>query len=311
MPGTKLDPTRIYIVIKRTKWERDLARYGTSRTARKIYKRQNHAYEKVYASHERQLENLAFMRKQLPDARFIYREELPFIEWRELDLLISLGGDNHFVYTSHFAGGRPVMGVNSDNHTSTGALLYFNPATCSAEIHRLQAAENWRTLLRTESWHRISGEARYPDGRKIKIEPCVSEITVRSAFHDFISRYLITIDEELCEEQKTSGLLLATGAGSTGWYRNCHPTTMQKDIIFAKDADFFRAVAREPGYRLRRKARFLYPEVKRNQTLTIISEMEGAITIDSDPERMLEFPPGCIATFKLHDTSLLVVTAVA
>ena len=308
MPGSRLKDDRIVVVIKRTKWERDVARYGSARTARKLYKRQNDAYDKVRSSHERQMEHIAYVKKELPDARFIFREALPFMEARELDLLVSLGGDNHFVHTSHFADGRPVMGVNSDDLTSTGALLYFNPQAAVTEIQRLLGSPNWQVELNLESWTRISGELKYPDGRRVRVPPCVSEITVRSRFHDFISRYLITIDNEPLEEQKSSGLLLANGVGSTGWYRSCHPTEMQKDIVFAKDAEFFRAVAREPGYRLRKQARYLYPEVRRGQTLQIISEMDGEITIDADPERILDYPPGCLANFRLHDNPLKVVS---
>lgn len=294
---------RLLIVVKRTKWERDLVRYGSARTAKKVYARQNHAYDRVHDSHKRQISALDRIKKELPAARFLYREELPFVDPADFDLVVSFGGDNHFVYVSHFAEGRPLLGLNSDPDSSTGALLYFNPEEFLQQIPRASDPQ----ALELETWSRIRCSIDYPDGRILDAGCCTSEISVRSGFHDYISRYLITKEGDEWEEQKSSGLLLACGAGSTGWYRNCHPAEQHDSIVFPKDADFFRGVARETSSRARKRKRYLAPTVRRGETLLVVSEMDGEVTIDAEPDRTFDFPPGARASFRLDGEPLRVV----
>lgn len=311
---------RIYIVVKRTKWERDRARYGSARTAKKIYSRQSNpqhnSYDRVFKAHERQIQNLEALRKALPDARYIQREELPYLENGGYDLLISFGGDNHFVHVSHYlATGRSILGLNSDPESSTGALLYFKPTDFLKKIPALLAGDapgRTGSSIQTEEWTRIGCEIETPEGQRRKLSPCISEITVRSSFHDYVSRYMIRKGDEnqKWEEHKNSGLLLACGAGSTGWYRNCQPLSQQAKAAFPKDASFFRTVAREVGSRARRKFEYIHTTVDAGEDLCIASEMDGEITVDADPERVFPFPPGAIAHFRMSKERLNVVRSI-
>ncbi len=330
---------RIFVVVKRTKWERDRVRYGSARTAKKIYSRQSNqqhnAYERVYQAHERQIRNLDALRAALPDARYIQREELPYLENGGYDLMISFGGDNHFVHVSHYVpAGRPILGLNSDPQSSTGALLYFSPNEFLKKIPALLesaplattnangSAKNGAAVesaIQCEDWTRIGCEIETPEGRRKKLPPCISEITVRSTFHDYVSRYMIRKTtgpansnggEEKWEEHKNSGLLLSCGAGSTGWYRNCQPISQQAKAAFPKDADFFRTVAREVGSRARRSFEYIQTTVADGETLSVVSEMDGDITVDADPERVYAFPPGSVAHFRLSGERLRVVRSI-
>ena len=309
-----LKPQDLLLVLKRSKWERDLQRYGSARTARMIYQRQNQSLMRVVSSHERQLANIELLRRELQGAQFIYQEELPFIHKKSFDLLISVGGDNHFVFVSHFAAGRPILGINSDPETSTGALLSHGPKEAASRLRRLIGRSDWNRGLQVCDWSRIEARINYPNGKEANSEACISEISIRSQFHDYISRYLIRLlpkdaaEEEAAnpEEHKCSGLLLATGAGSSGWYRNCLPPDTAENPVFAKDAAFFRGVAREPGPRLKETGRLLYTKVRAGEALEVISEMDGEITIDADPNRVYPFPPGAIAHFRLSESTLSV-----
>lgn len=307
-----MQANRILVVVKRTKWERDRVRYGSARTAKKIYARQNQAFDRVFQSHERQIENLERLRAALPDARYVQREELPYSEGDSFDLIVSCGGDNHFVYVSHYARGKPILGLNSDPESSTGALLYFGPDRLIAKVDALLSQQ---VQLEIEEWTRIASEIELPDGRKLRPPACISEISVRSTFHDYISRYLIGTGPTLpasdaWEEHKNSGLLLACGAGSTGWYRNCQPLSQQSKAAFPKDAEFFKGIAREVSARARRRYGFIHPKVHAGESMFVISEMDGEITIDAEPERVFDFPPGAMARFWLSEDRLKVVKGI-
>lgn len=294
------------VAVKRTKWERDLIRFGSQEEVKKIYKIQNSAYDRVYGSHLRQIAALDQLKSALPGADFIYREELDNLDRTGYDALIALGGDNHFIYVAMFAGALPLIGINSDPMTSHGALIYFHSDGFIESYH--SAGSKSSDLFEIENWSTIGCDLVYPDGTIVQTGPSISEISIRNDFPDAMSRYLIRIDDGKTEEQKSSGLLLATGAGSTGWYRNALPAEVLEsgDAIFPRDAPFFRAVAREAGHR-GRSYRNSYNEVAEGHSLEVISEMEGVITIDCHPERSFPFPPGCIARFYVSRQRLNVV----
>jgi NAD+ kinase len=118
---------QLYLIsLKRTKWERDLQKYGSVKELKKIYRLQNNIFQRVYASHVRQKKAFEKLYNALHNqAVFIYREELNIPYVKTFPLLVSFGGDNHFIYTARFAS-QPIIGINSDPKTSTGALLYFD-----------------------------------------------------------------------------------------------------------------------------------------------------------------------------------------
>ncbi|MCB1139460.1 MAG: NAD(+)/NADH kinase [Leptospiraceae bacterium] len=303
---------RFVVCIKRTKWQRDLERYGDQDFLKRIYDLQNHAYLKVYSSHERQLQNLERLQTMLPEARFIYREDLVTYEPSADQVLVSLGGDNHFVYCARFAGSDPILAINSDPVTSTGSLLYFDTESFLKKLGRKEkkpeAANLQPSITRQERWTMIEADLHYPDGRIVKTGPCISEISIRNAFPDAMSRYVLSVEGEPPEEQKSSGLLIATGAGSTGWFRNCLPPAIQRSshATFGREEEVYRIVAREPGFKAGRKYRFRYRSMD-TQELHVVSEMDGEFTVDAHEERRFPFPPATQALIRLSQQRLHVV----
>lgn len=298
------------ICVKRTKWQRDLERYGDQDFLKRIYDLQNHAFEKVYSSHERQIQNLEKLKQCLPEAEYIFREDLVAFEPRPDQILVSLGGDNHFVYCARFAGNEPILAINSDPATSTGSLLYFDTDSFLKKLNRLKdSGQKLSTeIIRQEAWTMVEAELQYPDGRIIRTGPCISEISIRNAFPDAMSRYVLSLDGEPPEEQKSSGLLIATGAGSTGWFRNCLPPSIQRSshATFGREESVFRIVAREPGFKAGRKYRYRYRSLETEQ-LKVISEMDGEFTVDAHEERRFPFPPATQAIIQLSEQRLHVV----
>lgn len=292
---------RILVAVKRSKWERDLLRYGSEEGVRRLYKIQNDIYEQIHESHLRQLQALAEIEEVFPDARYVRREHLPAIDFSGYDQIFSLGGDNHFVFVSLFIReNQPIFGINSDPDTSQGALLNFSARDFTEQIK----SDPDLSSFPLEKWTRIECDLQYPDGRLRTRGLCTSEISIRSSFPDFTSRYRIRLLGERWEEQKSSGLLLSTGAGSTGWYRNCHWDTHQSEAPFPKAAPFFRLIARE--LRASRNYAYRTAEIGVGQTLEVVSEMDGKISIDAHPETTYEFPVGCTARFRLSDSRLTV-----
>ncbi len=293
---------KVVVAVKRSKWERDLKAYGSAEAVRELYRIQNNSHEKIYGSHERQARNLEILREALPEAVLAERDELDDLDLGKFDFIISLGGDNHFVYVSHFASrDTPIIGINSDPETSIGALLHFDAPGFAAGLKGDPASAEF--LM--EDWSRIECNLKYLDGSERKTRLCTSEISMQCNFPAFISRYWIRKGEGEWEEQKSSGMVLATGAGSTGWFRNCHWRENQAGAVFPQTAPMFKAIARE--LRATKSYRYQKVSVGPNDSLEIISEMDGQISVDSHPEATVPFPSGCTARFTLSDNTLKVV----
>lgn len=302
------------IAVKRTKWERDLLRYGSEAVLRKIYEIQNHAFDRVYASHLRQKESLSKLRDAGLNADFVFREELPAADFAAYRCVLSLGGDNHFVYVSRFAK-SPIAGINSDPASSRGALLAGDTDEflnfLSAFQARASSAESFLESRVTEQWSRIECTIYLPDGEARLIGTCTSEFSIRNRFPEYMSRYLLRNVPEASDrsapfmEEKCSGLLCVTGAGSTGWFKNCLPVDRREEVIFPRSAGHFKFLAREA-------LRPIGPEVvPAGNVLEIISEMDGEIIADSDHELSYVFPYGARAILRLHGEQLRVIQSFA
>lgn len=294
---------RILIAVKRSKWERDIFHYGTSEAVKQIYELQNHAQDRVFQSHERQLNARRKLKEALPDAKQVFREDLPQTDFSKYDIVASLGGDNHFVYVTRYISDRPVAGINSDIQTSSGVLLSFNTETFIKEIANSRTSD-----LQISQWGTIECEMIYPGREKFSTGRAISEISIRNNFADHMSRYIINKEGMDQEEQKCSGLLIATGAGSTGWFYNAVPEHLKENCIFPKDTEFFRYIARECSVDT---YKYGYGNVHTGEVLELISEMDGRITVDSDERRCFDFPPGCRARFYRSTQPLNVITGIS
>ncbi|MCX6707723.1 MAG: NAD(+)/NADH kinase, partial [Candidatus Woesearchaeota archaeon] len=144
-----------------------------------------------------------------PKADIFTRDDFNKEKARNYDLIISIGGDNHFQAIGHYVGEIPILGVNSDNMTSTGALLKFIPQDMKRYANRIL-----RRKLTYEKW--IKARAHLNDRL---VEDAVAVFSLSNIEDDMMTRYKLKIEGK-SEVQKSSGILVTTGAGSTGWYKD-------------------------------------------------------------------------------------------
>lgn len=277
---------RILILGKRTKFELDLEEWGSLEKIQKIYKIQNDSFTRIHESHIRQISNRETLKRLFPNGDFIFRKDLEQKPPSDYDLVIALGGDNHFTFVAHHAIDTLVLGCNSDPPTSVGALLSFH-----VEDIKKALETNWENTI-LEEWPLIEVKIHYPDGRKINTLRGISEISIRNNSPDLTSRFLICHQNQM-EEQKCSGLLVYTGAGSTGWVMSCENT----DTSFDKQSPFFKVYCRE--LRKKEHTRYTLDHFTVTDGFSLISEMKGGISIDSLAETIYDFPPGAKAEFSL------------
>jgi NAD kinase len=200
---------KLVVVTLKTRLEELVERFNTRDQARFYiehmgldfaeYQREHDAYHAALRGLRRQLDGL------LPKTQQLERGFLPSFLFTPQDLVVTVGRDGLVVNTAKYLDGQPVVAVNPDPARVDGILLPFTPATARRGVQGV--------LEGRAACHRVTmAEVRLNDGQRLL------------AFNDFYlgqrthlsSRYSLTWHGRT-EEQSSSGVLVSTGAGSTGW----------------------------------------------------------------------------------------------
>lgn len=207
----KISVSRILVCPKRSRFELDMERMQLSeREMLEYYANKRIDAQTIHQSHIRQGKAYQEFQAIFPAENIVRREEvLAAVAASSVDLVISLGGDDHFTFLSHFLKDTFVLGVTSDPVKSEGALLAHMPEDIGRILGKLERGdfliEDWTRLechLNGEPIQRCTGTYFIGDLRRLNM-----------------SKYKLTHGATQ-EEQKGSGLLIASGTGSSGWYNS-------------------------------------------------------------------------------------------
>ncbi|MCX8202684.1 MAG: NAD(+)/NADH kinase [Candidatus Micrarchaeota archaeon] len=192
---------------------------------------------------------------------------------RETDLVISVGGDGTFIDASHLIKDDTlIMGVNSDPSSSEGAHTNVTRKDFEKRIKQILDGD-----FSVEKWTRL--EVTINSSKKK--EYALNEVYVGASHIYNTSRYSLYV-KGTWERQKSSGILISTGCGSTAWYASAGGRPFSKT---AKEARF---IVREPYCGHLVCGRKINGTVKMGEELKIKSEMrDGIVAIDSFKEYKL------------------------
>lgn len=196
------------------------------------------------------------------------------------DLIVAVGQDGLVANVGKYLDGQPIAGVNPDPAQIDGALLAFNVDTF---IVSLSEVLNDRRPIREATL----AEAKTSDGQTLR---GFNEIFVGVPSHQS-ARYRIR-HAAIDEVQSSSGLIVATGSGSTGWLKSLRGA----EAAFDPATDELHFIVREawPGRGF--AATLIEGRVTRDQPLLIESRMEGTIFADGIEADAIRFDAGVTAT---------------
>lgn len=151
---------------------------------------------------------ILFLRKEGIEIIPIKRDRLKPI--RQADLVITVGGDGTFLDTAHFVHKVPMWGINSTPTHSAGFLMSAIPENFEKQ---------WRLL--------VQGRLPVLKLQRLKIlinaralpQLTLNDVLFAHANPASISRYELRIGKRK-EDQKSSGVWIATAAGSTAGIRS-------------------------------------------------------------------------------------------
>jgi NAD kinase len=135
----------------------------------------------------------------------VARELVPNFLFADKDLVVAVGQDGLVANVAKYVGGQPIVGVNPDPERFDGVLLPFSAAQAHEAVARLlegKAKVREITLA----------EARLGDGQRLL---GFNDLFIGARSH-VSARYRIGTGAPK-EAQSSSGVLVSTGAGSTGW----------------------------------------------------------------------------------------------
>jgi NAD kinase len=256
-----------------------------------------HDYEDEDAVYQRTVQQLLGALEFGYPVKRIDRAFLPNFDFGRCVMVVVIGQDGLVANTAKYVGDLPIIGVNPDPRRHDGVLLPFQVEQARATVRRV-----------------LENKARCR-------EVTLAEVTTNDgqrmlAFNDFFvgcnshvsARYTIEVDGQ-SESQSSSGVLVSTGVGSTGWLSSlfnmaegfCRFAGGQEPRRVTLPWDDRRLVwaVREPFRSKHSSANLVAGFIDDSQELVLGSQMplHGVIFSDGVESDFLEFNSGSIARF--------------
>ena len=207
---------RVVFVIRDTDYELLLARHATRGQVRFFLESRGQALTEIEARHARFQSVLAEARAAVPlDWRqtLVRRPELDRFLFAPDDVVVAVGQDGLVANVAKYLDGQPVIGVNPAPDLYDGVLARIPVGRLHALLPACPAGDlplERRTMV----------QAVLDGGERLL---ALNEIFVGHRSHQS-ARYRIE-DRGSAEDQSSSGLIVASGTGLTGWARSISDAT--------------------------------------------------------------------------------------
>ena len=199
---------KIVIVTRKTRLEELIGRFNTRAQAKFCIE---HAggdfaeYEREDAVYQQALQKVRQALELGLKVQILPRDLVPTYLFAPSDLVVTLGQDGLVANTAKYIDQQPLLAINPDPERFDGVLLPFLPAQARAAA----------TAVLRGSFRAREGtlaEVRLDDGQRLL---AFNDLFVGAASH-VSARYRIGWRGQ-SEPHSSSGVVISTGAGSTGW----------------------------------------------------------------------------------------------
>ncbi|GHJ46589.1 hypothetical protein Cs7R123_39310 [Catellatospora sp. TT07R-123] len=201
--------TRAVVVSRRSELSELLGRHGTRAAAEYFLRQRGREISEVEERHTAQQAALAVVSAALPaDWRRgqVDRDDLARFLFAPEDVVITVGQDGLVANVAKYLDGQPVVGVNPEPRRFPGVLARFSAQQAAVLLRDVPAG-------RCETHRRAMVVATLDDGQQLA---GLNEVYVGHQSHQS-SRYLLTAPDGRRERHSSSGVLVGTGTGATGW----------------------------------------------------------------------------------------------
>jgi len=200
---------RIVVVSRPSELAELQVRHGTRAAAAHFLRQRGQDLDEAIARDATQTAALASVGAAIPvDWRrgHIDRDDLPRFLFGPEDIIVVVGQDGLVANVAKYTDTQPVIGVDPEPGRNPGVLVRHQPAAL-AGLLAAAVAGNAQCQLRTMV------SARLDDGQELT---GLNDMYVGHPSHQS-SRYLIRVPDGESERHSSSGMVIGTGTGSTGW----------------------------------------------------------------------------------------------
>lgn len=203
---------RVVLVHRRTELDDALARHGTHGQASFFLTSRGRDIGELETRHALNDAALKAVSAAIPaDWRRgrVERADLSRFLFEPEDVVVVVGQDGLVANTAKYLEGQPVLGINPDPERNPGVLVAHSPAAAPALISRALDP-------RSDVELRAMVQADTDDGQRLL---ALNEVFIGHAGHQ-TARYTVALADGRTEAQASSGLIVSTGTGATGWCRS-------------------------------------------------------------------------------------------
>lgn len=318
------------IVRSKTRLESLIERFNTKAQTKFYIESLGGYYEDYELEHEIFYASLNRLQTQLSKVikhKTIDRSFLPSYIFNSKNIIIVIGQDGLVANTAKYSKGIPMVAVNPDQDRYDGVLLPYNTDTFLGAVESVISNQYDVRNVRF-------AEASLNDGQNLL---AFNDLFIGPTSH-ISARYKITFNGKT-EEQSSSGLIISTAAGSTGWLSSIfnmaygisdtfepekkqklrkmpnkklkekqpempkphfRPQLSKEELLFA---------VREPFKSIRTQADIVAGIISQKNKLVIESLMptQGVIFSDGIEKDFIKFNSGAIATIGISNESANIV----
>ena len=293
---------KIVLVTRKTRLQQLVERFNT-RSQAKFYI--EHAggdfvdYEREHDAYDRALEILQKSLELGMPQQLVDRGLVPTFQFQKEDLVMTLGQDGLVANTAKYVGSQPIVAVNPEPGRFDGVLLPFLPENARAAVVRvIEGAAKVRQVT--------LAEATLNDGQQLL---GFNDLFIGAGTH-VSARYRIRYHDK-SEDHSSSGIIVSTGAGSTGWLSSIFNETSGilsflggapvKPLSMAWEEEKLLFVVREPFISRHSQGTIVAGTISPKAPLVLESQMPGGGVIFSDGVEAdhLDFNSGAIASIRI------------
>ena len=198
----------VVVVHRRTEYDELIARHGTRGQAEFFLGTRQQDLTAVEERHALTTAALATISAGIPaewSRALVERDDLSQFVFRPEDLVVVVGQDGLVANLAKYLEGQPVIGINPLPGSNAGVLVPHPPRAIGnllQSVSKGTAQILERTMVRAET----------DDGQSLI---ALNEVFVGQPTHQS-ARYTLQVSDRT-ERQSSSGVIVGTGTGATGW----------------------------------------------------------------------------------------------
>jgi hypothetical protein len=216
-PGTSARhetlPPRVVLVHRRTEFTELVDRHGTRGQAAFFLEGRGGRLAEVEARHHLVTSALAAVTAAVPGEwrrGRVERAELPRFSFDPGDIVVVVGQDGLVANVAKYLDGQPVIGINPEPGRNPGVLVRHSAADASALLAACASVQGPPADALSMA------QADTDDGQRLL---ALNEIFFGHPSHQ-TARYSLAPPGRMAEPQASSGVIIGTGTGATGWCRS-------------------------------------------------------------------------------------------